>query len=102
LEPLAVPERDQLFAHRTDLQGRGQTMSPRLEVVEGDAEHVVAHVVFGRYFLGGNGAAHGGSIPLVFDEVLGRLANMGGRPRARTAYLNVNYRSITPIGARLD
>jgi acyl-coenzyme A thioesterase PaaI-like protein len=102
LEPLAVPEREQVFAHRTDLPGRGQTMSPRFEVVEGDAEHVVAHVVFGRYFLGGNGAAHGGSIPLLFDEVLGRLANMGGRPRARTAYLNVNFRSITPIGVPLD
>jgi acyl-coenzyme A thioesterase PaaI-like protein len=71
-------------------------------VEEGDAQQVRGTVTFGRYFLGGNGAVHGGAIPLLFDEVLGRLANTGDRPRARTAYLHVDFRSITPVGAKLD
>jgi hypothetical protein len=37
-------------------------------------------------------------VPLLFDEVLGRLANSGDRPIARTAYLTVNYRYITRVG----
>jgi acyl-coenzyme A thioesterase PaaI-like protein len=63
---------------------------------------VVGRVAFGRFYLGGNGAAHGGAIPLVFDEVMGRLANTGGRPPSRTASLHVNYRSITPIERELQ
>lgn len=102
LAPLAVGEQAQIFAHRHDLPGRGQVMSPALIVEDGDADEVTATVTFGRYYLGGNGAVHGGAIPLLFDEVLGRLANSGGRPRSRTAYLNVNFRSITPVGAKLD
>ena len=43
---------------------------------------------------------HGGALPLVFDDLMGRLANAGLAP-ARTAYLNVSYRNITPIEARL-
>jgi acyl-coenzyme A thioesterase PaaI-like protein len=102
LEPLAVPERDQPWAHQRHLPGRGQTMAPRLVVESGDTQSVSGHVTFGRYFLGGNGAVHGGAIPLVFDEILGRLANTGDRRPSRTAYLNVDFRSITPVGARLS
>lgn len=45
---------------------------------------------------------HGGAIPLVFDEILGRVASTCGPPMARTAYLHVNYRSITPVDRDLD
>jgi acyl-coenzyme A thioesterase PaaI-like protein len=102
LAPLAVAEREQIFAQRHDLPGRGQTMSPKLTIVEGDRNAVRGKVTFGRYFLGGGGAVHGGAIPLLFDEVMGRLANSGGRSRARTAYLNVDFRAITPIEAELS
>jgi acyl-coenzyme A thioesterase PaaI-like protein len=101
LTPLAVAESEQIFAHRHDLPGRGQVMSPALIVDGGDAGEVRGHVTFGRYYLGGNGAVHGGAIPLLFDELLGRLANSGGRGRSRTAYLHINYRSITPIETQL-
>ena len=97
-----VREREQIFAHRIDLPGRGQTMAPRFLVTDGDDTSVAGRVTFGRYFLGGNGAVHGGAIPLLFDEVLGRLANTGGRKPSRTAYLHVNFRSIAPIGRDLD
>ncbi|WP_033725059.1 hotdog domain-containing protein [Mycobacterium avium] len=97
----AVPERRQIFARRLDLPGRGQTMSPYFTPIAGDRETVTGTVTFGRYFLGGGGAVHGGAIPLLFDEVLGRLASSGGRAPARTAYLHTDFRSITPVGAEL-
>ena len=97
----AVSERRQIFARRLDLPGRGQTMSPSFIPIAGDREKVAGTVTFGRYFLGGGGAVHGGAIPLLFDEVLGRLASSGGRAPARTAYLHTDFRSITPVGVEL-
>jgi acyl-coenzyme A thioesterase PaaI-like protein len=97
----AVPERRQIFARRLDLPGRGQTMSPSFIPIAGDRDKVAGKVTFGRYFLGGGGAIHGGAIPLLFDEVLGRLASSGGRAPARTAYLHTDFRSITPVGVEL-
>jgi acyl-coenzyme A thioesterase PaaI-like protein len=96
-----VPEGKQITGHRTDLPGRGQAMSPPFIPDEWDAQHAKGRVVFSRFYLGGGGAVHGGAIPLLFDEILGRLANTGGRIRSRTAYLNVDYRKITPIGIEL-
>lgn len=82
---------------RLNAPGRGQTLIPVLHT-ESEDEHVSRGTVrFGRQFLGGNGAAHGGTIPLLFDDALGRFANSHGRPIARTAYLHVDYRSVTPI-----
>jgi acyl-coenzyme A thioesterase PaaI-like protein len=58
-------------------------------------------VRFTPFYHGGGGAVHGGVIPMLFDQVLGRLTNLPGRPRTRTAYLHVNYRQVTPIGPEL-
>jgi hypothetical protein len=49
----------------------------------------------------GRAAAHGGSIALMFDEVMGRLIELDGR-RARTAYLHVDFRNLVPIDVELD
>ncbi len=100
LEPFAVGEREQISGRRLDRADRGQALSPAFHAQEWDDWHVVGGLQLGRFHLGGNGAAHGGVIPLVFDDVLGRLANSGRRV-ARTAYLHVNYRAITPIGVPL-
>jgi acyl-coenzyme A thioesterase PaaI-like protein len=101
LAQYAVDERHQVAGHLVDIPGRGQCMSPVVEITEYSDTHARGHVCFGRFYLGGNGAVHGGAIPLVFDELLGRLANTGGRRPSRTAYLHVNYRNITPIETRL-
>ena len=98
LKPLEVPEGERVFGRRIELPGRGQTMVPQLFVTASDDQEVAGTVSFGDYFLGGNTAAHGGAVPLLFDEVLGRLAQAGGRTPCRTAYLKTDYRSITPIG----
>jgi acyl-coenzyme A thioesterase PaaI-like protein len=96
-----VDERGQIAGHLVAIAGRGQAMAPALVIDEHTTDRARGHVTFGRFYLGGNGAVHGGAIPLVFDELMGRLANTE-RPPSRTAYLHVNYRSITPIEKRLD
>jgi acyl-coenzyme A thioesterase PaaI-like protein len=98
LERWTAPERHTPAGTRLDLPGRGNPLLLPFEVDEWTTERVRGRVVFTRFHLGGNGAAHGGTIPLLFDEVLGRLANSGERRVARTAFLTVNYRSITRLG----
>ncbi|GAB3141414.1 PaaI family thioesterase [Amycolatopsis stemonae] len=93
----AVPEREQAFGHRMDLPGRGQVMAPAFTMTSRGPGSVEGTVRFGRFFLGGNGAVHGGAVALLFDEVLGRLSDTSGRSPARTASLTVNFRSITPV-----
>jgi acyl-coenzyme A thioesterase PaaI-like protein len=101
LSPYDVPESDQLSGHLQEFPGRAQALAPVFFPAEWDGEHCVGHVTLGRFYLGGRGAAHGGVLPLLFDEVLGRLANTG-RTRSRTAFLHVDYRAITPIGPQLQ
>lgn len=102
LAPLRLEETAQMFGRVQDAPGRGQVMSPAFTIVEQDATSLRARVTFNRYFLGGNNAAHGGAVALLFDEILGGPANAGVETMARTAYLHVNYRSITPIGIELE
>lgn len=101
LGAVAVPEAQQLFGRQSDAPGRGQTMAPAFATHARDRNSMAGTVSFGRYFLGGNSAAHGGAIALLFDDVLGRLAGVD-RPRARTAYLHVDYRAVTPLDVTLD
>lgn len=77
-----------------------RSLNPPLLDLESDRDHLRATVTFTTFYTGGNGAAHGGAVPLLFDEVLGRLANVD-RSMSRTAYLNVDYRRVTPIGRPL-
>lgn len=102
LRGLGVPEREQAFGHRPDLDGRGQVMAPSFVMTRRLDDAVEGTVTFGRYFLGGNGAVHGGAIACFFDEVLGRLSDTCGRPPGRTARLTTTYRAVTPVGRPLD
>jgi acyl-coenzyme A thioesterase PaaI-like protein len=97
LDALAVPDAEQPFGRLTT-PGRGQTLVPPYAVERVDDEAVTGTVTFGDFHRGENGAAHGGAVSTFFDEVCGTLANaVAGRP-ARTAYLRVDYRSVTLVG----
>ncbi len=96
LDAYQVPESERVWGRRAAGPGRGQAMSPLLQITERTETELHGTVRFGRYFLG-RGAAHGGVVSLVWDEVLGQMARMDEPKVARTAYLHVNYRSITPI-----
>jgi acyl-coenzyme A thioesterase PaaI-like protein len=103
-ERLAVDEVDefhQLSGRIEDVPGRGQLVVPPATIEHVDDFRIECSVTFTRHYLGGNGAVHGGVLTLLFDDILGRFAQSGGRPIARTAYLHVDYRSITPVGRPL-
>ena len=96
LEPYRMHPRD--TAPWDDLRRTLHTRSlnPPFADVESDRDQLRATITFTTFYAGGNGAAHGGAIPLLFDEVLGRLSNTD-RSMSRTAYLNVDFRRVTPI-----
>lgn len=96
-----VPESAQAAGRQLSRPDRGQTFLPAVQVDAYDDEHVQARVTFTRFYLGSNGAAHGGAIALLFDDLLGQLANTPGQPRARTAHLRTDYRSLVPIDREL-
>jgi len=73
-----------------------RTLAPDLFDTEQVGDRLDAKVRYSAFYLGGNGAVHGGAIPLLMDQVLGRVANHG-RSLCRTAYLNIDYRHVTPI-----
>jgi acyl-coenzyme A thioesterase PaaI-like protein len=101
LAPWTVPEKQQPSGTRVDLPGRGNPMLIPFVQDEQSPGHVGGWAEFHQFHLGGNAAAHGGTLPLLFDEVMGRVANAEQRTVARTAYLKVNYRNVTPLGRRL-
>ncbi|MCA0155192.1 PaaI family thioesterase [Tsukamurella sp. M9C] len=71
----------------------------RMERFDGDGIRSI--VRFRRAHLGGHSAAHGGMIAQLFDEHLGWIVYSGGHPIARTAYLKVDYRKVTPLDTDL-
>lgn len=96
LEPFATDEEHQLTGWRWEIQGRGQTLIPVQHVDELTETSVRGRVTFSRFHLGRGDAVHGGSIPLLWDEVFGGLVQLDGVLK-RTAFLHVDYRSLTPI-----
>jgi len=87
---------------RPELPGRGHPLLPQFVIEEQDDSMIRGRVTFTRFYLGGNGAVHGGVPPLLFDDLLGQVVNRHhAEGVARTAYLKVNYRSIGPIGEQL-
>jgi hypothetical protein len=85
---------------RMDLPGRGHPFLAPVVVDAWSAEHMSGKVTLTRMYDSGGGQAHGGALPLLFVEVLGRLSNTG-RVIARTAYAHTNFRQVTPIGREL-
>ena len=101
LAEFQVPEMERFDGWRPDLPGRGHPLLPAYVIEHETESTLTARVTFTRYFLGGNGVAHGGAQPLLFDDMLGRVVNRHGTGVARTAFLKVNYRRITPIDEEL-
>lgn len=101
LDPWRRPEGELIAGRRHDLPGRGNPFFPPFVIDEQDVDSVRGRVTFTDHYLGGGAAAHGGALSLMFDELLGWLANSGGRPIARTAYLHIDYRNVTPLDTEL-
>ncbi|WP_378743274.1 PaaI family thioesterase [Nocardia brasiliensis] len=97
LEPYRAPELQGPAGRAVELPGRGSLLLLPWRVIEAGPDGIRMTGEFRRFHLGGNGAAHGGVLPLLFDDLLGMIVHYAGRPISRTAYLHVNYRKITPL-----
>ncbi|WP_137725273.1 PaaI family thioesterase [Prescottella subtropica] len=101
LEPYRVPEGRSPAGFNRHLPGRGSLLLLPWLFEQVDADGVRARGVFRMFHRGGNSAAHGGTIGLLFDDMLGMIVHAAGHPIARTGYLHVNYRKVTPIETEL-
>lgn len=85
---------------RPDLPGRGHPLLPAFRVVEIDETRAVAVGTFSTLFTGFR-AVHGGMLSVVLDEVFGLNVAVASGKTTRTAFLNVDFRSLTPVGEEL-
>jgi len=102
LEKSTTDEQHQVNGRVAELPVRGHAMLPELHVTSRTTERVEGTVRFGRWFMGGGMAVHGGAVSLLFDEVLGILASLAAGGITRTAYLHTDYRALTPIDTELQ
>ncbi|GAA4484558.1 PaaI family thioesterase [Rhodococcus olei] len=100
LRTFEVDEDTQIAGKRWEIPGKGHALAPALHIDTVTDTTVTGRVTVGR-FHSGRYAMNGGVTPLIFDEILARLANSAGRPWGRTAYLNVNYRAPAPLHTEL-
>lgn len=96
LEEHSAPEGVAPAGRTTNLPGHGHPLMPPWRVVESGPDEVTMRGHFTRFHVGGNGAVHGGVIPLFYDWHFGMVVSAAGRPDSRTAYLHVDYRRVTP------
>ncbi|GAA1743549.1 PaaI family thioesterase [Aeromicrobium alkaliterrae] len=102
LDALTGPESEQVNGRVTSLPVRGHAMVPELRVTSAGGGRVDGTVTFGRWFMGGGMAVHGGAVALLFDEALGILASVSTKAITRTAYLHTDFRALTPIDVELQ
>jgi acyl-coenzyme A thioesterase PaaI-like protein len=80
---------------RSPLIGLANPIAPPLTMAI-VGEHVEATATFGAAYEGPPGHVHGGIIAAAFDEVLGMVQSLTGRP-GMTGTLTVKYRRPTPL-----
>ncbi|MBY6684987.1 PaaI family thioesterase [Rhodococcus sp. BP-149] len=101
MAPYVVPEGLSPAGRALELPGRGSLLMLPWTIEKYGAEGVRSTGVFRRFHLGGNGAAHGGTLPLLFDDLFGLIQHAYGRPISRTAFLHIDYRAVTPLNEQL-
>jgi acyl-coenzyme A thioesterase PaaI-like protein len=101
LAGVEVPEWQTPAWSQRGLPSRGSITVPPITITAVEGDQITATVRMSRYHLGGGAAAHGGQIGVVFDYVLAAAGLIVAESPMRTAYLNINYRSLTPLDTDL-
>lgn len=101
LELMRAPMETIRASHRGGLSSRSHPTLLPFHVDHIDDHMITATVEFSEVHVGGNEAVHGGTIPLLFDDLLGKFVEAKAQDNSRTAFLKVNYRRITPIDTPL-
>jgi acyl-coenzyme A thioesterase PaaI-like protein len=101
LAPFTAPEGQAPAGRSPQLPGMGSLLLPPWTMSRFDTDGVEMRGRFTRFHVGGNGAVHGGVLPLLFDHVFGMVVHAANRPISRTGFLHVDYRKITPTDTPL-
>jgi acyl-coenzyme A thioesterase PaaI-like protein len=101
LAPFKAAEGQAPAGRSPELPGMGSLLMPPWMMDKYGDDGVEMRGHFSRFHVGGNGAVHGGVLPLLFDQLFGMVVHAAGRPISRTAFLHVDYRKITPIDTPL-
>lgn len=101
LAPFEAPEGVPPAGRSHKLAGMGSLLMPPWMLTRYRPDGVEMRGQFSRYYVGGNSAVHGGVLPLLFDWLFGMVVHASNRPISRTAFLNVDYRKVTPINQPL-
>jgi acyl-coenzyme A thioesterase PaaI-like protein len=88
------------FFDQSPLIGLANPLAPPITIGKSGERSAIASVTFGSAYEGPPGALHGGFVAATFDEVLGYVQSLGGRP-GFTAKLTINYRKPTPLHKEL-
>ena len=83
------------FVDNSPFVGEANPLAPPMRMESRD-DHILGHVEFATPYEGAPGCVHGGFIAAAFDEVLGFVQSLTGRP-GMTAQLDISFRSPTPI-----
>ncbi|WP_182871589.1 PaaI family thioesterase, partial [Mycobacteroides abscessus] len=97
MDPFEAPEGVGPANRVADEPANGHLLLPPWFIDKAGPDGIEAHGDFPRFYLGGNGAVHGGILPLLFDHLFGMTVIMAGRTISRTAFLHVNYRQVVPV-----
>src|SRR5690625_398844 len=117
LENQQVPDPERLWGQWPQRDDRGQALVPTVyddvvlkqrdqgpngsQPLQEEIFAMEGKVTLGRFWTGMNNAVHGGAVTLLFDEFLGNVSTRAQLPTSRTAYLNTDFRSITPVDKEL-
>lgn len=101
-ESRRVPEIERRFGRGKRLHTGVYAAGPEIRTLVLNDDEFLGSTTIGEFYLGLNGAAHGGVVAFIFDDALGRLAGGVSRPPARTAYLKTDFRRITPVDQELQ
>ena len=97
LDGQQVPETEAVAGRVLSLPGLGHPLLPPWSLSSAGPDGVAMAGHFTQAHVGGNQAVHGGMIPLLYDWLFGMVVTTANIRPTRTAYLHVDYRTITPI-----
>jgi len=88
------------FFDQSPMIGLANPLAPPVTISKTGERSARGRVRFGSAYEGPPGSVHGGYVAAAFDEVLGFVQSLGGRP-GMTGTLTVRYRSPTPLHTEL-
>ncbi len=88
------------FFDRSPLIGLANPLAPPMSIAKTGERTAEGRATFGTAYEGPPGHVHGGFVAAAFDEVLGFVQSLSGRP-GMTGTLVVRYRKPTPLHTEL-